>query len=171
MFAAPIFILSIVLANWLTTRYGFVPVGFGLTATAGTYAAGMALVARDFTQQALGKLWTIALILIGCVLSFILADARIAIASATAFLLSELVDMAIYTPLRERRWAAAVIASSIGGAVVDTALFIGIAFGAAALTWPVMAGQLVGKVLWVAIPVALIGSIARGRTSGISREA
>jgi len=34
------FVAAIVLANWLTSRYGFVSVGLGLSATAGTYAAG-----------------------------------------------------------------------------------------------------------------------------------
>jgi len=46
------FVGSIVLANWLIRHYGFVPVGFGLTAPAGTYAAGLVFVARDGDQLA-----------------------------------------------------------------------------------------------------------------------
>ena len=42
---------SIVAANYLTAHYGLVPAGFGLLVTAGTYAAGFALLARDFVQS------------------------------------------------------------------------------------------------------------------------
>lgn len=148
--AAVAFIATIVLANYLTTRYGFVPVGFGLTATAGTFAAGFALALRDVTQDALGRRAVALVIVAGAALSFLVADPFIALASAAAFLVSELADFAVYTPLRarsrvgDRRWAGAVIASNVVGAVVDTAIFLGIAFGAAAIL-PGIPGQLVGK--------------------------
>ena len=38
----------------------------------------------------------------------------------TAFLLSELADFAVYTPLAERRWLTAVVASNIVGTIVDS---------------------------------------------------
>lgn len=38
--AVTAYLATIVVANWLTAEYGFVPVGLGLLATAGTYAAG-----------------------------------------------------------------------------------------------------------------------------------
>lgn len=141
---------TILLANWLTTEYGFVAVGFGLTATAGTYAAGLALGLRDLLQDAGGKLWVLGTIAAGGVLSYLIADPFIALASAVAFAASELTDFAVYTPLRAkaarggRRWTAAVAGSNLIGAIVDTAIFIGIAFGTAAI-WPAMPGQLFGK--------------------------
>lgn len=46
---------GIVAANYLTTRFGFVPVGFGLAATAGTFAAGVTLALRDAIQDTLGR--------------------------------------------------------------------------------------------------------------------
>ena len=46
-FAAAAYLLTVVAANWLTDRYGLVPVGFGLLVTAGTFAAGLSLVCRD----------------------------------------------------------------------------------------------------------------------------
>jgi len=163
--AIAIFILSVVAANLLTTRYGFVPVGFGFLATAGTYAAGVALVTRDFIHDLGGMLWVWVAVGMGAVLSFAVADPFIAVASAVAFAVSEVVDTAIYTPLRKRAWRSAVIGSSIVGAIVDTALFLGLAFGAAAITPQAITGQLIGKVLWVAIPVALFGGIMRSRRS------
>jgi uncharacterized PurR-regulated membrane protein YhhQ (DUF165 family) len=163
--AAPIavFVATVVLANWLTTEFGFVPVGFGLVATAGTYAAGFALVARDFIHETSGLKGVWFAIAIGTALSFLLADPFIAAASGVAFAVSELADTAVYTPLRRKHWRTAVVGSSLVGAVVDTALFLSIAFGWAAVTAESMGGQLVAKVLWVAIPVALIGGFIRSR--------
>lgn len=161
LLAAGGFVASIVLANYLTTRYGFIPVGFGFTATAGTLAAGFALALRDATQDALGRRAVALVIVAGAALSFLVADPFIALASAAAFLLSELADFAVYTPLRAwsrlggRRWAGAVIASNLVGAVVDTAVFLGIAFGAAAIL-PAMPGQLVGK-SWATLAYLAVG--------------
>lgn len=158
--AAGLFI-GIVVANYVTTRYGFVPVGFGLSATAGTFAAGATLALRDAIQDTLGRKMVLLVILGGSVLSFAIADAAIAVASGVAFLLAELLNFAVYTPIRERakfgdrRWALAVASSNFAGAVIDTAVFIGIAFGAAAIL-PAMAGQLVGKG-WATIVYLVIG--------------
>jgi len=141
---------TIVAANWLTTEFGFVPVGFGLTATAGTYAAGLALGLRDLLQDNGGKRWVLGVIAAGGVLSYLVSDPFIAIASAVAFAAGELIDFAVYTPLRAKaeagsgRWTVAVAGSNLVGAIIDTALFIGIAFGVS-LIWSAMPGQLVGK--------------------------
>lgn len=141
---------SIIAANWVTTDYGFIPVGFGLEATAGTFFAGFALAARDAIQDAWGRWPVVGVILAGTALSFIVAVPVIAVASAVAFLVAELLNFAVYTPLRERanlgdrRWAVAVASSNVAGAIADTVLFLGIAFGAAAIM-PALPGQLVGK--------------------------
>lgn len=173
--------VGIVAANYATTRYGFVPVGFGLAATAGTFAAGVTLALRDAIQDALGRWAVLAVIVAGAALSFFIADPAIAIASGAAFLLAELLNFAVYTPLRERarfgdkRWALAVTSSNLAGAIVDTAVFIGIAFGAAAIM-PAMAGQLVGKA-WATILYLVIGAVSGAvlrqsmRNSGGGRHA
>lgn len=153
--------LSVAAANHLTATYGFVPVGFGLTATAGTFAAGVALVARDYAQDAGGWRAVAVAVALGAAVSVWLAGPALAIASAAAFAVAEALDAAVYTPLRRSRWRTAVVASSTAGALVDTALFLFLAFGAAAVTLPALAGQLVGKVLWVALPVAVIGGALR----------
>lgn len=137
---------SIVLANWLTSTFGLVPVGFGLMATAGTYAAGLALGFRDALQDTGGRWWVLAAIAAGGILSYLLADPVIALASAAAFLVSESFDMLVYTPLRARQWTAAVVASNAVGAVVDTVVFIGLAGSVLGVTiGAALPGQLVGK--------------------------
>jgi queuosine precursor transporter len=55
---------------------------------------------------------------------------RVAIASGTAFLVAQLVDVAIFDRLRRGRWWRAPLASSLVGGAIDTALFFAIAFSA-----------------------------------------
>lgn len=52
------FLTCILAANYLTTRYGMVSVGFGLTATAGTYFAGLTFVLRDAVQDTARRMLT-----------------------------------------------------------------------------------------------------------------
>jgi uncharacterized PurR-regulated membrane protein YhhQ (DUF165 family) len=96
------FLATILAANYVTTEYGMVPVGFGLVATAGTYFAGLAFVLRDSVQDAGGRRLVLTLIIAGALLSYLVSDPFIALASGVAFLVSETVDMGIYTPLRKR---------------------------------------------------------------------
>lgn len=164
--ASATLITSVVAANWATSRFGFVPVGFGQAASAGTFAAGFALAARDAIQDAIGKRWMLGALTIAAALSYLVADPHIATASAVAFAVSELLDFAVYTPIRNRsrlgdsRWAAAVLASGVIGAIADTAIFIGIAFGAAAIL-PALAGQLIGKG-WAILAYLVVGKAVAG---------
>ena len=57
--------------------------------------------------------------------------ARIAIASGTAFLTAQLLDVTVFNWLRKRSWWRAPIFGSLAGSVVDTAIFFTIAFAAA----------------------------------------
>ena len=54
--------------------------------------------------------------------------ARIAIASGTAFLVAQLLDVAVFDRLREGRWWRAPLISTLFGSAVDTALFFTLAF-------------------------------------------
>lgn len=163
--AIAVYLFSVVLANWLTTRYGFVPVGFGHLATAGTFAAGGALVVRDVVQDAVGRVGVLALIAITGLVSYLVADSSIATASMVAFLASEVLDMTAYTPLRTRakfgdwRWRSAVLAGGVVGAVADTLIFLTIAFGWAAVSGA-LAGQLIGKGEVIA-GFLIVGSVTR----------
>jgi uncharacterized PurR-regulated membrane protein YhhQ (DUF165 family) len=68
------------------------------------------------------------------------------VASAAAFLLSEFADFAVYTPLARRRLVAAVFASSVVGLVVDSIVFLWLAFGSLEF----LIGQIIGK-LWMVL--------------------
>lgn len=147
-------------ANWLLNKFGMIPVGFGLEATAGTYLAGFSFGLRDAVQDVSGRVWVIALIAIGALLSAFV-DPTFALASGVAFLCSELADFAVYTPLRERAWVGAVVLSNIIGAIIDSALFLWIAFGSIGAIY----GQLLGKVWMVAPAVVVVGIVRRRRTA------
>lgn len=152
------FLGCIVAANVVTTHLGMVPVGFGLVATAGTYFAGLTFILRDALQDVAGKRWTLAVIAAGALLSFFVSDPFIALASAVAFGLSELADLAVYTPLRKRGYIRAAIASNAVGAFVDTVAFLAIAGFPVMLALP---GQMIGKLLvtlLAVVAVAIMGA-------------
>lgn len=141
---------SIVAANWFIGHVGtvcvpdgpcLIPVGFGLYAPSGVLWIGAALALRDAVQTTLGRRWAIAGIGAGALLSGVVATPALALASGTAFLLSEAADYVVYQPLRQRAPAGAVLASGLVGSVVDSAVFLGLAFGSLAL----LAGQVLGK--------------------------
>jgi uncharacterized PurR-regulated membrane protein YhhQ (DUF165 family) len=146
------YIGTIVAANWMTATFGLVPIGFGLAVTAGTFAAGAALILRDAVQTQAGKAVVLAAILAGIVVSYFVSDPFIAIASAVAFAASELVDFAVFTPMRRRNLALAVLASSIVSAPIDTVLFLQIAgFG---VTWEAVLGQFIVKTVMAGLVAA-----------------
>lgn len=151
-----LYIATIPTANWLIGNAGtvcvpngpcLIPVAPGIMAPSGVLMIGAALVLRDLVQRTYGAQWSIACILAGTVLSFLIASPALAIASGMAFLLSELADFAVYTPLARRRFVLAVILSCIAGAIVDSALFLWLAFG----SLDHMTGQVIGKVYAAAI--------------------
>lgn len=136
-----LYILTIFGANWAIQTFGLVPVGFGLLAPAGVYFVGASFTLRDAVQEELGRRWTVAAIVIGAALSYLVSP-QFALASGVTFLVSETTDFFVYTPLKERSWLAAVAASNIVGLLVDSALFLYLAFG----SLDFIAGQVVGKV-------------------------
>ena len=155
------FLACIPMANWLIGNVGarcipngpcVIPVGFGLMAPSGVLMIGLALVLRDLVQRWLGLKWVLAAILAGALLSAVIAPPALVVASATAFLLSELVDTAVYTPLAERRLLLAVALSSVAGLAIDGVVFLWLAFGSLAL----LPGQIVGKALMVALAMPVI---------------
>lgn len=156
-----VYVTSIPAANWLIGNVGttvipggvhLAPVGFGLSAPSGVYAAGVAFVARDVVQRAAGRKVALAAIAAGTLLSALI-NPQLALASGAAFLFSELADFAVYTPLQRRSFPVAVFASGVAGSVVDSLIFLSIAGIPLAVALP---GLVLGK-LWIqllALPVA-----------------
>lgn len=160
------YITCIPIANWLIQHVGtvcppngpcLIPVAPGLMAPSGVLMAGLALVLRDLVQRRLGVAYGLAAIGAGTALSAALAPAPLVIASAVAFLLSELADFAVYTPLQKRGLVLAVAASSFVGLVADSLLFLWLAFGSLEF----LAGQIVGKAIMVVLTLPAIDWLRR----------
>ena len=155
------FIASIPMANWMIGNVGtfcvpegpcLIPVAPGLTAPSAVLMVGLALVLRDLVQRRLGKAWAIVAIFAGALVSYFVAPPAIVIASVTAFLLSELADFVVYTPLQERRLITAVVASSSVGLIIDSMVFLYLAFG----SLDYLGGQIVGKAWMVLLAIPVI---------------
>lgn len=151
------FLATIPAANWLVVNVGLIPVGFGLMAPAGVLLIGLALVLRDIVQREWGGAAALVAILLGACISSFLAPPALVVASASAFLLSELVDFAVYTPLRKRGFLLAVGISSAVGLVVDSALFLWLAFG----SLDYLAGQIVGKTEMLIAAMIVLAALRR----------
>jgi len=119
------FIAIIVGANLLTASFGLVTL-LGLTATAGTWVAGLAFVARDSLQESGGARWVVVAIVVGAALSAF-ASPTLALASAVAFAFSEAADWAVYTPLRRKHRTTAALLSNTVGSILDTLIFLSLA--------------------------------------------
>ena len=158
--------LCIPAANWLIGNAGtvcvpqgpcLIPVAPGLMAPSGVLMIGLALVLRDLVQRRLGVGWAAGAILAGAALSALLAPPALVLASALTFLLSEAADLAVYTPLQKRRLVLAVLASGAVGLVVDSVVFLWVAFG----SLDYLAGQVVGKAWMVLLALPLIHWLRR----------
>jgi queuosine precursor transporter len=162
-----LFALTIPAANWLIGHVGtaclapqgpcVVPVAPGVTAPSGVMMVGVALVLRDLVQRRLGAAMSALAILIGAGISALVAPPALILASAVAFLLSEFADLAVYTPLARRRLVAAVIASSCAGLVIDSIVFLWLAFG----SLDFLLGQIVGKAWMVLLSIPFVAWLRR----------
>jgi uncharacterized PurR-regulated membrane protein YhhQ (DUF165 family) len=149
--------LCVVAANWLILHFGLVPVGFGLMAPAGVYAAACTLVLRDLVQRTWGKWVSLAVIVPAAGITALMSP-QLALASGTAFVLAELLDFAVYTPLA-KKIGRAVLASVAAGAVLDSVVFLQLAHIPLGVALP---GLLLGKV-YVAIVASLALHATRAR--------
>ncbi len=143
-----LFLLSIPGANFLVANVGvycdgpcLLPVWPGIMAPSGVLLAGLALVLRDWVHEETGPMGALSAIGAGAVLSLFVGPPSLAIASAAAFLLSELADLTVYANLRRRGLEIAVLVSSVLGALVDSIAFLLIAFG----SLQYLLGQMIGK--------------------------
>ena len=158
--------LTIPAANWLILNVGttcapdgpcLLPVAPGLMAPSGVVMIGAALVLRDLVQRRLGAGISALAVLAGAGISALLAPPSLVVASAAAFLLSEFADYAVYTPLARRRLVTAVVASGLVGIVVDSIVFLWLAFGSLEF----LAGQIVGKAWMVLLSIPFVAYLRR----------
>lgn len=160
------YVATIFMANWFVQNVGtqFAPGGPhtiavwpGIYAPSGVLWVGAALVLRDMVQFFLGRPTAVVAMLVGALLSYLVAPS-LAFASAAAFLLSESADLLVYTPMIRRGWVVpAVFTSSTVGLVVDSIVFLTLAFGSLEF----IEGQIIGKFWMTAFAAAAIWVLRR----------
>ena len=156
-----LFCLTIPVANWLASNVGvfcvlngpcLIWVAPGLITASGVLMVGIALVLRDLVQRRLGVGLAAGAVLAGAVISAFLAPPALVIASTVAFLVSEFADLAVYTSLERRRFVLAVLASSLVGLMIDSTLFLWLAYG----SLEYLPGQIVGKTLVIVVSMPFV---------------
>ena len=161
-----LFCLTVPIANWMIGHVGtacipngpcVIPVAPKVMAPSGVLMIGVALVLRDLVQRRLGVWAAITAILIGTGLSGMVAPVSLVIASASAFLLSEFSDLVVYTPLARKRMVTAVVLSSLVGLVIDSIIFLWLAFG----SLDFLLGQIVGKTWMVLLSIPFVVLLRR----------
>ena len=88
---------------------------------------------------------------VALVLSAWLATPRIAVASGTAFLCAELLDVTIFNRLRRHAWWKPPLVSTLFASVVDTAIFFTLAFAGTDMPWITLALGDLGVKLAIAL--------------------
>ena len=153
---------------------------FGQWLTWGAFTYPFAFLVTDVMNRIYGASAARRVIFVGFVVGVIcsligtqiqgefgpLVTLRIAIGSGTAFLVAQLIDVSIFSALKNGKWWRAPLASSIVGSTLDTALFFTIAFSSALVflepandvSWANEALPILGfgpvAPLWVSLAVA-----------------
>ncbi len=107
--------------------------------TWGAFSYPVSFLVTDVTNRALGARRTRLVVYAGFVaavaLSMLLATPRIALASGSAFLASQLLDVLIFDRLRKSAWWRAPFISSVIASALDTAMFFALAFAGTEVPW------------------------------------
>ena len=140
-----LYVALIVLVNWGFTVVPLVPLPGGEMWPPMSLVVGLVFVARDYAQREIGHKVIIAM-LVSAALSYVMANPFVAVASLSAFLISEFADWAVYSFTR-RPFSQRVLLSSLIGTPLDSAVFLAIIghfslVGVVAMTLSKMLGAL-----------------------------
>lgn len=131
-------VLTVVASNILV-QYPFTPFGLGDLLTWGAFTYPVAFLVTDLTNRWFGPQKTRRVVYVGfaiaVVLSIWLSEPRIALASGTAFLTAQLLDITLFNRLRAGSWWRAPLVSSSIGSAIDTVIFFSIAFAGSGMPW------------------------------------
>ncbi len=152
----------------------------GAYLTYGAFTYPLSFLVNDITNRLQGtgaaRRVVLAGFIVGLICSLIgtqlhndygpLVTLRVAIGSATAFLVGQLLDVRIFDRLRRAEWWRAPLVSTLIGSTIDSVIFFTIAFAAfltflepgSDVSWAAVPGPLLGSgpevPLWVSLAVA-----------------
>ncbi|WP_159951671.1 VUT family protein [Rhizobium sp. 18065] len=100
--------------------------------TFGAFTYPISFLITDLTNRQFGPGTARKVVFVGFVvgvaLSIALASPRIAIASGSAFLVGQLLDISVFNRLRQLSWWKAPLMGSLIGSVLDTVIFFSLSF-------------------------------------------
>lgn len=119
--------------------------GLPLLITYGAFTYPATFLTTDLTNRRYGPRIARRVVYIGfacgVVLSVLFATPRIALASGTAFLVAQLLDVTVFNRLRRQSWWQAPLFASLLGSVVDTGVFFSLAFAGTPVPWHLLASS------------------------------
>lgn len=126
-------VLIVAASNFLV-QFPFEHFGLGEILTWGAFTYPVAFLVNDLTNRRFGPSAARKVVLAGfaiaLVISVWLSSPRIAIASGTAFLAGQMLDVTVFTRLRRGSWWRAPLTSTVVGSALDTVIFFALAFAA-----------------------------------------
>lgn len=126
-------LVQFLFGNWLTWGAFTYPLAFLVTDVMNrVYGVGPArkVIFAGFVVGILCSLIGSQIMLQGDGFTYAAVALRVAIASGTAFLIAQLVDVFVFNSLRDGNWWRAPLVSSVIGSALDTAIFFSLAFSA-----------------------------------------
>ena len=126
----------VVVASNVLVQYPLNGMLFGINLadllTWGAFTYPVAFLITDLPTRQFGpryaRIVVVAGFVVGVALSWYLSMPRIAIASGSAFLLGQLLDIAVFNRLRRQAWWQAPLFASVIGSLLDTVIFFSFAF-------------------------------------------
>ena len=91
----------------------------------GSILAGAIFITRDYAQKEVGHVKVLGLMVVAGAISYLMASPFVAIASVTAFAISELCDYLVYT-LKKGTFKQKVLWSGLISVPVDTIVFLSV---------------------------------------------
>ena len=149
----------VVLASNYLVQFPIEYYGLEEILTYGAFSYPIAFLITDLANRYYGKIIARKIVYIGFIIGIVftllfstnfadLISVRIALGSATAFIVAQLLDFQIFDQLRKKKWFVAPLTSSLVGSIVDTFLFFSIAFYATGVPWFTLSlGDLTVKIL------------------------
>jgi len=149
-FWALAYILSVLLANIFVDLFGIVEF-LGLTFPAGVIFVGLTFSIRDFAQRHWG-VWKIWIFIGIATIITMFMNWQIAIASVSAFLISEFIDWMIFT-ITKKDFIYRIWISNTFSTPIDSVVFVVLTFG---WNWNAICGQALIKYVSSLLIIPLI---------------
>lgn len=150
--------IAIVAASNFLVQFPFDYLGLGQVLTWGAFSYPFSFLVTDLTNRRLGvagaRKVVVAGFTIAVILSIGIATPRIAIASGTAFLVAQLLDVTIFDRLRRQAWWRPPLFSTLVSSMVDTVIFFALAFAVTFVFLDKIFGNPDGS---LAVPVSVLG--------------